>query len=240
MQRALLLHQTSVGKKAIVAVTGVVMFGFLVGHMAGNLQVFLGPEKINAYAAFLKASLPLLWGTRVLLLVSVAAHIYYSMVLASEAGNARPRAYAKRENNATNLAAISMKLSGPTVAVFIVYHLLHLTLGYSPAPTHSETNVYANVVASFQIPWLAGVYIVAQLLLGVHLFHGAWSFFQTLGLSHPRYDAFRRTFAVGLTVLIVGGNISIPAAIASGLFPGEDKAGLNTARPLETNVLIVE
>jgi succinate dehydrogenase / fumarate reductase cytochrome b subunit len=240
MQRALLLHQTSVGKKAIVAVTGVVMFGFLVGHMAGNLQVFLGPEKINAYAAFLKASLPLLWGTRVLLLVSVAAHIYYSLALAAEAGNARPRAYAKRENNATNLAAISMKLSGPTVALFIVYHLLHLTLGYSPTGAHSETNVYANVIGSFQIPWLAAIYIVAQLLLGVHLFHGAWSFFQTLGLSHPRYDAFRRTFAVGLTVLIVGGNISIPAAIASGLIPGDAQVDAAAGEPIEANNLVVE
>jgi succinate dehydrogenase / fumarate reductase cytochrome b subunit len=240
MQRALLLHQTSVGKKAIVAVTGVVMFGFLVGHMAGNLQVFLGPEKINAYAAFLKGSLPLLWGTRVLLLASVAAHIYYSLVLASEAGSARPRAYAKRENNVTNLAAISMKLSGPTVAIFIIYHLLHLTAGYSPTGAHSETNVYANVVGSFQIPWLAGLYIVAQLLLGVHLFHGAWSFFQTLGLSHPRYDAFRRTFAVGLTVLIVGGNISIPAAIASGLFPGNAPVDAAAGEPIEANNLVVE
>jgi len=240
MQRALLLHQTSVGKKAIVAVTGVVMFGFLVGHMAGNLQVFLGPEKINAYAAFLKASLPLLWGTRVLLLVSVAAHIYYSLVLASEAGKARPRAYAKRENNATNLAAISMKLSGPTVAVFILYHLLHLTVDVSPTGAHSETNGSANVVGSFQIPWLAALYIVAQLLLGVHLFHGAWSFFQTLGLSHPRYDAFRRTFAVGLTVLIVGGNISIPAAIASGLFPGGAQVDAAVGEPIQANNLVVE
>jgi len=240
MQRALLLHQTSVGKKAIVAVTGVVMFGFLVGHMAGNLQIFLGPEKINEYAAFLKGTLPLLWGTRALLVVSVIAHIYYSMVLANEAGNARPRAYAKRENNATNLAAISMKLSGPTVAVFILYHLLHFTIGYSPTGAHSATNVYANVVGSFQIPWLAALYIVAQLLLGVHLFHGAWSFFQTLGLSHPRYDAFRRTFAVGLTVLIVGGNISIPAAIASGLFPGGAQVDAAVGEPIQANNLIVE
>lgn len=224
MQRALLLHQTSIGKKAIVAVTGVVMFGFLVGHMAGNFQVLIfPPEKINEYAAFLKHTPSLLWGTRTMLLLSVIAHIYFSMMLASEASDARPRAYAKRVNNATNLAALSMRLSGPTIALFIVYHLLHLTFGFMPraAGPFSETDVYANLTNSFQLWWLAVIYIVAQLMLGLHLFHGAWSFFQTLGLNHPRYNAFRRYFAIGITALIVGGNIAIPTTILAKKLLGD-------------------
>lgn len=242
MQRALLLRQTSIGKKAIVAVTGVLMFGFLVGHMLGNLQVFLGPEKLNKYAALLKATPPLLWGVRITLIVAIVAHIWYSMVLASEAGDARPRPYKMRENNATNLGALSMRLSGPTLALFLVYHLLHLTLGFTPTGAHSETDVYANVMGSFQIWWLAAIYIVAQLLLGLHLFHGAWSFFQTLGLSHPRYDALRRYFAVGLTVLIVGGNIAIPALIVSGVYTGEPAGEIEPAddAPIEARNIVVE
>jgi succinate dehydrogenase / fumarate reductase cytochrome b subunit len=215
MQRALTLHQTTVGKKVIVAVTGVVLVGFVVGHMAGNLQIYLGPEKLNAYAEFLHSNPGLLWTARAVLLASVIAHIVYSMQLASLSGDARPRAYARRVNNATNLAAISMRLSGPTLALFIVYHLLHLTFGKSPVP-HSPTDVYANVVGSFSVWWLAAIYVVAQLLLGLHLFHGAWSFFQTLGLNHPRYNALRRRFAAGLTALVVLGNISIPVAVQAG------------------------
>ncbi len=245
MPRVLLLHQTSLGKKAIVAVTGVVMFGFLTGHMLGNLQVFRGPEALNHYAALLKATAPLLWGTRIVVLTSVIAHIYFSMMLAAQSGDARPTPYAKRENNTANLASMSMRLSGPTLGLFIVYHLLHLTLGFSPTGVHSETDVYANVMSSFSIWWLAAIYIVAQLMLGLHLFHGAWSFFQTLGLNHPRYNALRRYFAAGITLLIVGGNILIPSVILSGYrtqaqLDAEPPAAPADDAPVEARNIVVE
>jgi succinate dehydrogenase / fumarate reductase cytochrome b subunit len=246
MPQALLIHQTSLGKKAIVAVTGVIMFGFLTGHMFGNLQVFRGPEALNHYAALLKATAPLLWGTRIVVLTSVIAHFYFSMVLAAQSGDARPKDYQKRENNTTNLGALSMKLTGPTLALFVIYHLLHLTIGNLPngAGAFSETDVWANVMSSFQIWWLAAIYIVAQLLLGLHLFHGAWSFFQTLGLSHPRYNVLRRIFAAGVTALIVGGNIAIPALIVSGVYTGEGQAETAPAAgdeaPVEARNIVVE
>ncbi|MBK8169974.1 MAG: succinate dehydrogenase cytochrome b subunit [Sandaracinaceae bacterium] len=214
---ALALHQTTVGKKVIIAITGVIMFGFLIGHTLGNLQIFMGPEKINAYSEFLHHTASLLWGTRVVLLGAISLHIYFSMSLARQNSAARPIAYKARKDQATNYAARTMVWSGPIIAAFIVYHLAHLTAHVTPNYTMSETNVYDNLVYGFQIPWLASFYIFCQLLLGTHLFHGVWSFMQSLGINHPRYNNLRRIIAAAVTGIIVVGNISIPLAIMAGV-----------------------
>src|SRR5690606_7024661 len=197
MQKALTLADSTIGKKALLAVSGVVIFGFVIGHMLGNLQVFLGPEKLNAYAATLHNTPALLWGTRIVLLVSIVTHINMAFQLVMRSNAARPVAYAKKQNAVTSYAAITMKLSGPILLLYIVFHLAHFTfpglaLGIYE---HSSTHVYFNVVQRFSIPWVSAVYIVAQLLVGLHLHPGVWSLFQTLGLSHPRYEAKKQLVA---------------------------------------------
>lgn len=201
-----------------MAVTGVVLVGFVIAHMLGNLQVYLGPETLNAYGEFLHSKPGLLWGARVVLLVSVLGHILSAYSLASRNAEARPIGYAKRRYVATNYAARTMVWSGPILLLFIVYHLLHLTVGYSSGGyVHDPANVYGNVVGSFQNPYVSLFYIVAMLALGKHLFHGVWSLFQSLGLSHPRYDHKRRVLATAIALLVVVGNISIPVSVLLGI-----------------------
>jgi succinate dehydrogenase / fumarate reductase cytochrome b subunit len=219
MQAATLtLTRSTIGLKVVMAVTGVVLVGFVIAHMLGNLQVYLGPETLNAYGEFLHSKPGLLWGARTVLLVSVFGHIVSAYRLASRNSDARPVGYAKRRYVATNYAARTMVWSGPILLLFIVYHLLHLTVGYSAGDyVHDPANVYGNVVGSFQNPFVSLFYIVAMLALGKHLFHGVWSLFQSLGLSHPRYDAKRRTLATAVALAVVIGNISIPVSVLLGI-----------------------
>ena len=212
---ALLL--SSIGLKAIMAVTGVVMVGFLVGHLLGNLLIFSGREAMNAYSAFLHDSPGILWTARLLLLGSVTAHILAAGKLASENMGARTQRYAVRHDAVTNYAARTMVVSGPILLLFIVYHLAHLTFGVTPGPyAHSHTDVYANLVRGFSVPLVAYFYAFANLCLGLHLFHGMWSVFQTLGINHPSYNFHLRALAVTITLFIAGGNIFIPLAVLSG------------------------
>ena len=218
-KRSLFTTQPS-AKKAVMAITGLVMFGFVIGHMLGNLQVFLGPEKLNGYAKALHDMPPLLWGTRVVLLTSVVLHIVsaYQLVVARSMA-ARPTPYKRSTRHATNYAALTMKFSGLTLLLFIVFHLAHFTVPGTGLGqyTHSATNVYGNVTSSFQVPWLAAIYIVAQLSVGFHLYHGAWSMLQSLGLNHPRYNARSKAAAQALGLFVTIGNISMPLAIVTGL-----------------------
>lgn len=203
-------------KKAVMALTGVILFGFVAGHLLGNLQIFLGPERLNAYAAFLKGNLELLWGTRIVLLASVTAHIIVTIQLYQIKTKARPVAYAKKNNSHSSVASRSMYLTGPMIAAFVIYHLLHLTVG-AVHPQFSETDVYSNVIYGFQHVVVSIAYTVAIGLLCLHLRHGIYSMFQTLGVSHPLYMARIKKVASVLSVLIFIGYISIPAAVLAGL-----------------------
>ncbi len=199
-----------------MAVTGFILFGFVVGHMLGNLQVFLGPDRINAYAAFLKGNLELLWGTRIVLLVSVTAHIVVTIQLYSLKNQARPVAYVKKDNAHSTPASRSMYLTGPMIAAFIVYHLLHLTVG-AVHPDFSETDVYSNIVYGFQQWPVSIAYIVAVGLLCLHLSHGISSLFQTLGIAHPKYTPRIQAAARTIAILLFIGFASIPVAALTGL-----------------------
>lgn len=218
MQKALTLHQTSVGKKAILAVTGVILYGFVIGHMIGNLQVFLGPAKLNAYAVFLHSLPSLLWLARITLLLSLVAHVATAMQLNDRNAYARQSRYHGKRDVVTNYAAKTMMLSGPILALFIAFHLMHLTAGWSMSSSyaHSATDVYANVINGFSVPWVTAIYIVANLLLGLHLYHGVWSVFQSVGLAHPRYNPQRRWFATAIAVLVTAGNVAMPTAVLAG------------------------
>ena len=211
MQRALTLHQTTVGKKVIMAVSGFILVGFTIGHLLGNLQLYLGPEAINGYAAKLHSMPPLVWGTRLVLLFAVSVHIASAFSLWSRNKAARSGRYKQRKDLATDYAARTMYWSGPILLLYIVYHLLHFTI----APAHPG-DVYRNVVEGFQVPLIAGVYIVGNLALGFHIFHGVYSAFQTLGANHPRYNTYRRDLAIALCAVITIGNLSFPIAVLAG------------------------
>ncbi len=213
--RSLRLYQTTLGKKAVMAVTGFILFGFVVGHLIGNLQIFLPPEKINHYAELLRSAPALLWGARITLLVSVILHVTASVQLWQLQREARPVGYAKKTNMNSTYASRTMLWSGPIIGAFIVYHLLHFTLG-SVHPNFDPHNVYNNVIIGFQQVPVALFYIVAMAMLCTHLYHGLWSMFQTLGVSHPRYTPLLKKFAAVFAFSIAIGNISIPVAVLAG------------------------
>jgi succinate dehydrogenase / fumarate reductase cytochrome b subunit len=203
-----------------MAVTGLIWFGFVVGHMLGNLQVYIGPERFNAYAKGIKDLGPLLWIARLTLLGAVGLHVWAALSLVSVSGAARPVGYRVKRNVATNYAAITMKLSGPILLLFMLYHVAHFTapgVAMSSSYEHSTTDVYNNFVRGFSVPWVAGLYVLAQLALGLHLYHGSWSLLQTLGLSHPRYNAQRKLISQGLAAVVVIGNLSFPIAVQAGV-----------------------
>jgi succinate dehydrogenase / fumarate reductase cytochrome b subunit len=209
--------QTTVGKKAIMAVTGFMLFGFICGHLLGNLQIFLPPEKINHYSATLKSLPALLWGARITLLLAVGLHIWSSFQLWLLQRAARPINYVKKANLNSTYASRTMLWSGPIILAFLIFHLLHFTFGtVHPGGPFDEHNVYNNVVTGFQVWPVSLFYIVAMIMLCYHLYHGLWSMFQSLGFSHPVYTPWLQRFAKVFAILIAAGNISIPVAVLAG------------------------
>ncbi len=216
MQRALTLTQSTVGQKAIMAASGVILFGFVFFHMLGNLQLYEGAGPYNAYSAFLHRTPEILWTARVVLLGAIVAHIASAFALWSRNADARTRPYRRRKDRATNYAARTMYWTGPILFMFIIYHLAHLTFDRAPYPM-VEGDVFDNVVHGFEVWWISAFYIVGNLCLGFHLFHGVYAMFSSVGLVHPKYERARRTFAIAFAVAIAAGNVSFPLAVMSGL-----------------------
>jgi succinate dehydrogenase / fumarate reductase cytochrome b subunit len=212
MQRALTLHQTTVGKKVIMALSGVVIVGFTVGHFLGNLNLYLGPEALNGYAAKLHSLPALVWGTRLVLLLAFGAHIASAFSLWARNRKARGSRYKKNKDLVTDYAARTMYWSGPILLFYLIYHLLQFTI----LPAHPG-DVYRNVVEGFQNPLVASVYIVGNVALGFHIFHGIYSAFQTLGANHPRFNSYRRDLAVAISAAITLGNVSFPISVLAGV-----------------------
>ena len=212
------LFESTIGKKAVMAVTGLILFGFVVGHMIGNLQVYLGSEALNHYAVFLREFLHGggIWVVRAVLLLATALHIWAATSLTLGSWRARPVRYRVQRYRESDYAARTMRWSGPILALFVIYHLLHLTVG-SVHPNFLEGDVYRNVIAGFRVVPVSAFYIVAMLALGLHMYHGVWSMLQTLGLSHPRYNGLRALCSSVVTAAVVVGNISIPVAVLAGL-----------------------
>ena len=212
--------RSSLGLKIVMALTGLILFGFVVAHMIGNLQVYLGPEAMDAYAVTLRemGHGTLLWIARAVLLLAVGLHIWSAWRLTMINNAARPIGYREVERRESTYASRTMRWSGVLLLLFVVYHLLHFTFGARAVHPHFVHGaVYHNFVIGFQNPIVSGVYILAMFALGLHLYHGAWSFMQTLGLSHPRYNHLRHALATLLTVVVVAGNISFPVAVLTGL-----------------------
>ncbi len=205
------------GKKVVMAVTGVILFAFVIGHMLGNLQFFEGPEKINAYGRFLRVVPELLWGVRGVLLLSVCLHIWASIGLALRNNSARPKGYARKKNTVSSYASRTMYWSGPILFCFIVYHLLDLTAGIArPGADFREGDIYHNMVAGFSVWYVSAWYILSMLLLGLHIGHGASSFVQSLGFNHPRHTPVIQKAAAVFAVLLICGFISIPISVLAG------------------------
>ncbi|MCW5982131.1 MAG: succinate dehydrogenase cytochrome b subunit [Bryobacteraceae bacterium] len=215
-QRTLRFYEATIGKKALIAVTGAILVLYVVGHMIGNLQIYLGREALNAYAHKLHDLGPLLWLVRGFLLLAVVVHIVASIQLWLMNRAARPSRYVRQSWVKATFASRTMIVTGPILAAFIVYHVLHLTVGrFHPGFNH-ELDVYHNVVAGFRNVPTSVAYIVAMALLGYHVSHGAWSMFQSAGLHHPRYMPIVQKAAVALAIALFVGNISIPISILAG------------------------
>jgi succinate dehydrogenase / fumarate reductase cytochrome b subunit len=208
---------SSIGKKIVMAVTGIILVGFAVGHMAGNLQLYLpahgGEHPLDAYGRFLREMLhgAGIWVARGTLLAAALLHVWAAFTLTKINQAARPVGYLETKPQASTLASRTMRVSGVVVMGFIVFHLLHLTLGRIGPFEHAK--VFQNVVQGFEVPWISGFYIVAMLCLFGHLRHGVWSLLQTLGLSHPSYNGLRDRIALGVAGLVVAVNISFPLAV---------------------------
>src|SRR6201997_4764369 len=205
------------GKKAVMAVTGAILFIFVIGHLAGNLQVFEGPAKLNAYSKAVNEVGELLWPVRIVLLLCVTLHIIATVQLALLKKRARPIGYSAKKAIASSYASRTMYWSGPIVLAFVIFHLLHLTAGYiHPGVAFIEGDVYHNVVSGFQVWWVSVWYIFSMILLGLHLRHGLWSMFQSVGYNHPRHTPILKKSAFMIAVLIVLGYISIPISVLAG------------------------
>jgi succinate dehydrogenase / fumarate reductase, cytochrome b subunit len=221
LARAAQFLEAPVGKKVVMALTGVVLFGFVFVHMLGNLQIFLPPGTdgvypIDAYGAALHVNQPVLWLARIVLLTSVGLHIWSAVKLAILRNQARPARYVVHTPIVSTYASRTMYWSGPILAAFIVYHLLHFTTG-TAHPDFRFLSVHDNVVKGFSVWYVSLFYIVAMAMLCLHLYHGAWSLVQSLGFAHPRYTPRLRMAAKVFAAVIAAGNISIPLAILLGL-----------------------
>lgn len=217
-------YGTAVGKKWVMAISGILLMGFVFAHMIGNLKMYLGAEQLNHYAESLRTLLyPImpkeyvLWGMRIGLLFALFIHLHAAISLTAMNRKARPVSYqSKRDYIAANFASRSMRWTGIIVFFYILFHLADLTSGRAN-PDFREGEVYHNVLASFDRPLVAIFYIIANALLAIHLYHGAWSIFQSLGINSPKYNAARRWFAIGFATIIGVVNISFPIAVMTGM-----------------------
>lgn len=207
---------STIGKKVVMAVTGILLIGFVFVHMLGNLQMFLGADAMNAYAALLKSTGGLLWVARAGLFFAAVLHIISAVQLTMINRAARPTEYAKREPQVSTFASRTMRVGGIILASFIIYHIGHFTIG-TFHPAFSHTGVYGNVIIGFRSPWVVTFYVLAMASLGLHLFHGAWSGFRTLGLQKQSPTPLQRSLALGVALLVWAGFTVVPVAVLLGI-----------------------
>jgi len=216
MRLLLEFWDSTIGKKYVMAISGILLVLFAVAHMAGNLQVFLGADVFNAYARSLQSLGPLLWIARGGLLVLAVLHIVASLQLAARARAARPQGYAKKEPQISTFASRTMRVGGVVLAVFLVFHILHFTTGQLH-PAFSKGGAYGNVVIGFHVWWVAVFYIVAMSVFGFHLYHGVWAAFRSLGVAKPTPVPMERKLALAVAVIVWAGFIAVPVGVMLGL-----------------------
>jgi succinate dehydrogenase / fumarate reductase cytochrome b subunit len=211
---------STVGKKIVMAVSGLIIVGWVILHMAGNLQLFEGAERLNNYSAFLHGPAnEALWILRVILIIAVVAHVVSAYQLTMIDRAARPVPYVKREMQVATVASRTMRVGGVLLLLFIVLHVLHFTtLTLQPVPL-AEGDVYGNAIASFRIWWVTLLYVIAMIVLAYHLYHGAWSSVRTLGIERGRLDPFRRPVAMTVAFIVWLGFTVVPVAVYFHLVP---------------------
>ena len=217
-------YRSAIGKKWVMAVTGVIGMGFVFAHMVGNLHVFEGPEQLDHYGEWLRELLHppfprsfALWMLRITVLVALVLHVHAAYALTRMNQKARPVKYqSDRDYVAANFAARTMRWTGVIVLLFLVYHLMDLSWG-NANPGFERGAVYRNTVASFEQWPVSIAYIVANLALGFHLYHGAWSLFQSVGMNNPRFNPWRRWFATTFAVVTTAGFIIVPIGVLAGV-----------------------
>jgi succinate dehydrogenase / fumarate reductase, cytochrome b subunit len=217
MKRVWLLWDSSVGKKVVMAITGLIMVAYLITHVLANLLVFQGPINLNAYSAFLHGTGAALWAARLVLLAALILHVVAAVQLANRRFEARPIGYAGgREPQVSTWASRSIRWGGALILAFLVYHIFHFTIG-TAHPNFIDGNPYHNVATGFHSLPVVVLYLIAMVMVGLHLYHGVWSSGRSLGLSAPSPYPLRRTVALVLALLIWLGFTVIPLAVYSGL-----------------------
>lgn len=220
MNRLALFWDSSVGKKAVMGVTGLILVAYLITHVVANLLVFAGPERINRYAQLLHASGAVLWGARLILLVAAVLHIVAATQLALRSRAARPQPYAGgRDPQVSTLAARTIRWGGALILLFLIYHILHFTTG-TAHPDFVELNPHHNVTTGFRSAGVAAVYLLAMVVVGLHLYHGVWSSGRSLGVSQPSPQPLHRQLALALALFIWLGFTAIVVAGFLGLIRG--------------------
>jgi succinate dehydrogenase / fumarate reductase cytochrome b subunit len=222
-------YGTAVGKKWVMALTGLAIMGFVFAHAVGNLKVYMGADDFNHYGEFLRELLvPILprtvtlWLLRIGLIVAFVLHIHSAWGLTRMNRRANGSGYTQsRDWQAATIASRSMRMTGIVIALFLLFHLADLTWG-TVNPDFVRGDAYRNFVATFSRPVVSIFYIVANVALGIHLFHGAWSMFQSMGLNNPKWNSWRRGFAAGFAALIVVINVSFPLAVLTGVVDADD------------------
>ncbi|MDP9312072.1 MAG: succinate dehydrogenase cytochrome b subunit [Chloroflexota bacterium] len=222
MAPALALYRSTIGKKVAMALTGLILVGFVVAHMLGNLKIFTGSQHLNEYGEFLRTVgeplfpySALLWIARIVLLGSVVVHIVAATQLTMLDRASRPERYVFHKKQQATYASLTMRWGGLIILLFVIYHILHFTTGAAHG-NFIEGDVYHNVVSGFQVWYVSVVYIAAMVALGFHLYHGVWSMFQTLGLNSSKWNGLLRGLSVLTALVVAGGNILIPVAVLAG------------------------
>lgn len=216
------LPRSSIGKKALMAVTGAVWIGYLILHMWGNLHIFQGQESFNHYAEFLRtvgepvfSYAQVLWLIRIVIVFSLVAHMWSAWDLYRQAARARSTNYAVKRVVQANYASRFMRIGGVVIILFVIFHLAHYTWGW--IGQFDRADPYRNVVIGFSNPVIVLFYLLALASLGLHLFHGVWSMFQTLGLNSRRFDGFFRGLAVFVALVVPIGFATVPLAVLFGI-----------------------
>lgn len=216
MNRLMALWDTTLGKKVVMSVTGIIGILFLITHVISNLLIFTSPEHLTDWKDLLDSTGPALYLARLILLVAVILHIMAAYQLTMRSRAARTRPYDQHELRVASYAARTMRYGGVILAVFILFHILNLTWGWL-VPGFNEETVASNVVSGLQVVPIGIFYAVAMVALGMHFAHGIWAVFQTLGINHPAWNRARVGLAIGGAILIAGGFLTIPLAVLFGV-----------------------
>jgi succinate dehydrogenase / fumarate reductase cytochrome b subunit len=218
MGRLRTFYGSMVGKKAVMGLTGLIWIGFVILHALGNLLIFRGSAAINSYSHFLKSTGELLWALRAVLFVAVVLHVIAAIQLTRQSRAARPIGYTKRETQVATISSRTMRWGGALILIFLVLHILHFTTGdIRPGGVFSREDVYANLVTSFRIWWVALFYVIAMIALGLHLFHGTWSSVRSIGVSPASPQPLHRRVSLVIAVFVWAAFTAVPLAVFSGI-----------------------